>query len=68
MPAFVDAIEKESWIIKPVGPLGTYLRVADLQYCGVLESVLETSLNTFVVQDLDDRTLLRRLRDDFGLQ
>ncbi|XP_034235998.1 structural maintenance of chromosomes protein 6 [Thrips palmi] len=46
---------------KPVGPLGSYVKVMDSKWTLAIESVIGGRMNTFVVDNLDDEKLLRNL-------
>jgi chromosome segregation ATPase len=62
IPALLAAIDQErGWRQKPVGPIGRHLKLKDVRWAGVLESVLGNTLNAFCVTNIHDRNLLQQL-------
>lgn len=58
MPAILQEIDKQTWIEKPIGPLGRYVKLTDNRWSKVLESVLGGTLNAFACTNLQDRRKL----------
>ncbi|KAI8970307.1 P-loop containing nucleoside triphosphate hydrolase protein [Mycotypha africana] len=60
MPDVLAAIRRENrWEgRRPVGPMGSTLQVAEPKYTQIIESVLNRSLNAFVVENFADKNLL----------
>lgn len=62
MPRAMAAIDREThWRDKPIGPLGMHMRLTDLTWAPLVESVLADPLNAFVVTNHDDRARLSRI-------
>lgn len=63
VPDLVRAINQEGrWHRKPVGPIGTHLKLKDQKWAPVLESVIGNTLNAFCVTNHHDRKLLENLK------
>lgn len=59
---FLRAIEQErSWRDKPIGPIGTHVKLKDQRYAALLESYFSQTLNAFIVTNEQDRMLLTKL-------
>ncbi|KAI9494829.1 hypothetical protein BDB00DRAFT_761374, partial [Zychaea mexicana] len=59
VPEVLRDIEAERrWTRKPVGPFGRYLKLKYPEYTETMEIVLGKVLNSFVVENYDDRKLL----------
>lgn len=60
MPRVLDEIRRESrWKKRrPIGPMGSTLKLLKPQFGDVLEQVLNKSLNSFVVECFEDKNLL----------
>ncbi|TIC45393.1 P-loop containing nucleoside triphosphate hydrolase protein [Wallemia mellicola] len=58
MPAILQEIDNQTWIEKPIGPLGRYVKLTDNRWSKVLESVLGGTLNAFACTNLQDRRKL----------
>nr|WJN25121.1 DNA repair protein [Pseudozyma flocculosa] len=68
VPALLQAINSESgWRSKPIGPLGTHLKLKDMRWQRVLESVIGNNLNAFFVSNHNDRVRLKRIMDRIGV-
>ncbi|PWY97252.1 P-loop containing nucleoside triphosphate hydrolase protein [Testicularia cyperi] len=64
VPALLRAIANETgWISKPLGPLGTHLKLRDMRWQRVVESVIGNTLNAFFVSNHSDRRRLKALMD-----
>ncbi|CCU99378.1 unnamed protein product [Malassezia sympodialis ATCC 42132] len=62
MPRVMAAIDRETqWRDKPIGPLGMHIRLTDLTWAPLVESVLADPLNAFIVTNHDDRARLARI-------
>lgn len=62
IPRVLAAIEREThWHSKPVGPLGMHIRLHDARWAPLIESVLNDSLNAFLVTNHEDRARLARI-------
>lgn len=56
------AIAREThWHRRPIGPLGMHMRLREMRWAPVLESVLSDALNAFLVTNHADRARLARL-------
>jgi len=59
MPELVHEIERETrWREKPLGPVGTLMKLKDASWAPVLETVIGKTLNAFLVTHEQDRALL----------
>ncbi|KAJ1032212.1 hypothetical protein NDA18_001707 [Ustilago nuda] len=68
IPALLQAINSETrWRSKPLGPLGTHLKLKDMRWQRVLESVIGNTLNAFFVSNFDDRNRLKAIMDRVGV-
>ncbi|KAJ9476428.1 Structural maintenance of chromosomes protein 6 [Pseudozyma hubeiensis] len=68
IPALLQAINSESgWRSKPIGPLGTHLKLRDARWQRVLESVIANNLNAFFVSNHADRMRLKKIMDRLGV-
>ncbi|SJX60804.1 related to DNA repair protein rad18 [Sporisorium reilianum f. sp. reilianum] len=68
VPALLQAINSESgWRSKPLGPLGTHVKLKDMRWQRVLESVIGNNLNAFFVSNHGDRVRLKRIMDRLGV-
>lgn len=68
VPALMQAINGEtSWTKKPIGPFGTHIKLKDMRWQRVLESVIGNILNAFFVSNHGDRTRLKRMMDRVGV-
>ncbi|KAI7868513.1 P-loop containing nucleoside triphosphate hydrolase protein [Spinellus fusiger] len=63
MPEIVNDIKREPrWKGRaPVGPFGAYIQLKHPEYANVLEIVLGKILNSFVVENFDDRNILHKI-------
>lgn len=52
------AIDRAKWHVRPVGPLGMFVELQDMNYRDVLHSYLGAQLCTWAVQDQRDRAQL----------
>ncbi|OBZ83040.1 Structural maintenance of chromosomes protein 6 [Choanephora cucurbitarum] len=70
MPEVLAAIRAETrWEKRrPVGPLGSKLSVEKQQFSEVLETILNKSLNAFVVESFADKNLLSRILSRFDMK
>ncbi|KAL9549784.1 hypothetical protein MBANPS3_005045 [Mucor bainieri] len=70
MPNVLEAIHKETrWEKrKPVGPFGATLELLKPEFATVLEGVLNSSLNAFVVESFNDRELLVKILSNFNIR
>ncbi|PWN43573.1 P-loop containing nucleoside triphosphate hydrolase protein [Ceraceosorus guamensis] len=67
VPALVRAIEAEKrWRVRPVGPIGLHLKLKDMSWAPVLESVIGNTLNAFCVTNHADRQLLEQIKQRTG--
>nr|WJN25120.1 DNA repair protein [Moesziomyces parantarcticus] len=67
VPALIQAINNEpGWRSKPIGPLGTHVKLKDMRWQKVLESVIGNTLNSFFVSNHQDRQRLKRIMDRVG--
>nr|WJN25123.1 DNA repair protein [Pseudozyma thailandica] len=67
VPALVQAINNETgWRSKPLGPLGTHLKLKDMRWQRVVESVIGNNLNAFFVSNHTDRSRLKQMMDRIG--
>ncbi|EPQ29143.1 uncharacterized protein PFL1_03430 [Pseudozyma flocculosa PF-1] len=61
VPKLLQQIDRDrNWRVKPVGPLGRHLKVKDMKWAPVLESVIGNTLNAFFVTCHQDRSRLER--------
>ena len=68
VPALLQAINSETgWRSKPIGPLGTHVKLKDMRWQRVLESVIGNNLNAFFVSNHDDRVRLKKIMDRVGV-
>ncbi|KIS72332.1 DNA repair protein SMC6 [Mycosarcoma maydis] len=68
VPALLQAINSENgWRSKPIGPLGTHLKLKDMRWQRVLESVIGNNLNAFFVSNHGDRMRLKKIMDRVGI-
>nr|CDI51676.1 related to DNA repair protein rad18 [Melanopsichium pennsylvanicum 4] len=68
VPALLQAINNESgWGSKPIGPLGTHVKLQDMRWQRVLESVMGNNLNAFFVSNHGDRQRLKRIMEQIGM-
>ncbi|TKY90975.1 hypothetical protein EX895_000974 [Sporisorium graminicola] len=68
VPALLQAINSESgWRAKPIGPLGTHVKLKDMRWQRVLESVIGNNLNAFFVSNHSDRMRLKKIMDRVGV-
>ncbi|PVU97554.1 hypothetical protein BB561_000482 [Smittium simulii] len=52
-------IPKNKWVGRsPIGPLGKYVKLKDIKWNTVIETILDKSLNMFMVDNHQDRTTL----------
>ena len=58
MPEILKEIDKNTWIEKPLGPLGKYVKLVDNKWNRVLESVLGQTLNAFACFNYQDKKKL----------
>lgn len=62
IPDLVSRINSEKrWRNKPLGPIGTFIKVKDERWTQVLEDVIGNVLNAFCVTNHQDRVLLQQL-------
>ncbi|KAJ1029975.1 hypothetical protein NDA16_000888 [Ustilago loliicola] len=68
VPALMQAINNErGWTSKPIGPLGTHVKLKDMRWQRVLESVIGNTLNAFFVSNHGDRMRLKNIMDRVGV-
>ncbi|KAN0060318.1 Structural maintenance of chromosomes protein 6 [Thecaphora frezii] len=61
VPQLLSAIDRDpNWVRKPLGPLGKHLKLKDMRWAAVLESVIGNTLNAFFVTCHQDRARLER--------
>ncbi|KAK4055617.1 Structural maintenance of chromosomes protein 6 [Microbotryomycetes sp. JL201] len=64
----MKAIEQErGWRHKPIGPIGTHIKLADSTWSGALESICAHTLNAFLVTTDEDRARLTQMHREFQL-
>ncbi|KAH8925274.1 P-loop containing nucleoside triphosphate hydrolase protein [Atractiella rhizophila] len=64
--ALCQAIDAErGWKVKPLGPIGRYVKLKDRRWLDVVETVLTSHLNAFVVQEEEDMRKLRAMMTRF---
>ncbi|KAK5653541.1 hypothetical protein OQA88_8800 [Cercophora sp. LCS_1] len=69
MPRLVKMIEQESrFQTKPIGPLGLHVRLLKAEWSPVLESLIGSSLNGFIVTNHRDRKLLEQCIERSGIK
>ncbi|CAO1633857.1 unnamed protein product [Sympodiomycopsis kandeliae] len=67
VPKLLRAIAQEGrWHRKPVGPIGSFVKLKDTKWAKVLESVIGNTLNAFCVVDHHDRRLLESVKRRIG--
>ncbi len=67
VPVLLQAINNEpGWRSKPIGPLGTHVKLKDMRWQRVLESVIGNTLNSFFVSNHQDRQRLKKIMDRVG--
>lgn len=63
------AIHRETrWRVKPVGPMGRYIRITQPEWTSILEKSFGAVLNSFVVTDKDDQAILSRIIENTGMK
>lgn len=63
IPQLLQMIDREKrWKQKPVGPIGSLVKLKDARWAPVLESVIGNTLNAFCVTNHQDRNLLLELK------
>lgn len=68
VPALLQAINSErGWRSRPIGPLGTHVKLKDMRWKKVLESVIGNNLNAFFVSNHGDRVRLKKIMDRVGV-
>lgn len=68
VPNFLRAIDQErSWRDKPIGPLGTMVKLKDHRYAKTLEAVFAQTLNGFIVTNEADRQTLTKIHRQLRL-
>ncbi|SPO20437.1 related to DNA repair protein rad18 [Ustilago trichophora] len=68
VPALLQAINNEAgWRSRPLGPLGTHVKLKDMRWQRVLESVMGNNLNSFFVSNHADRLRLKKIMDRIGV-
>jgi len=68
MPQLLSAIDKERrFKKKPVGPVGVHITLRDPKWLHIVENILGSTLNAFLVIDYEDVTILKRLMREVGL-
>ncbi|KAJ1951344.1 Structural maintenance of chromosomes protein 6, partial [Linderina macrospora] len=69
VPEALDLIDRAQWRgMKPVGPLGKYLKLRDSKWSRVIESLLDKVLNAFLVESHADRQTLDAIMRRCGCQ
>ncbi|KAJ2466250.1 Structural maintenance of chromosomes protein 6, partial [Coemansia sp. RSA 2322] len=59
VPEALAMIEKARWSnMKPIGPIGKYVKLRDPKFSRVIETTLDKTLNSFLVESHADRTAL----------
>lgn len=66
IPDLLQAIEKEQWVNKPIGPIGRFVKVKEMKFVAVLEAVFSATLNAFIVQNEKDKQKLSQLMRKIG--
>lgn len=62
MPDILRDIQKETrWQSPPVGPLGLYVELSDKKWGSVIEQLLDSLLNSFMVTNYTDQRLLNKI-------
>jgi chromosome segregation ATPase len=68
MQQLCQAIDKETrWRVKPVGPMGLYVRLVKPEWGSVIESTFGGALSSFAVKSKDDQALLSNLAGRIGM-
>lgn len=63
VPALVQLINSNNqWIKKPLGPIGTFIKLKEPAFAETLESFFTQTLNAFIVENEQDRRLLSKLQ------
>ncbi|GAA6012114.1 hypothetical protein JCM10207_005133 [Rhodosporidiobolus poonsookiae] len=61
------AVDQERrWREKPIGPVGMYLKLEQMEYARMLESFFGPTLNAWVVTNFEDQRLLRDIFNRIG--
>ncbi|KAJ1953937.1 Structural maintenance of chromosomes protein 6, partial [Linderina pennispora] len=69
VPEVLDLVDRAQWRgMKPVGPLGKFLKVRDSKWSRVIESLLDKVLNAFLVESHADRQTLDAIMRRCGCQ
>jgi len=69
MPRLVNMIAQErGFSQKPIGPLGTHIKLLKPQWSSILENTLNKSLSAFIVSCVSDSRILRRMMDSLGFK
>ncbi|CAZ79896.1 unnamed protein product [Tuber melanosporum] len=69
MPQLLSAINKEQrFKKKPVGPAGVHVTLRDPKWLHIIENLLGSNLNAFLVTDYEDVTILKKLMREVGLE
>ncbi len=68
VPQLLQAINSDNgWRSKPIGPLGTHVKLRDMRWQRILESVMGNNLNAYFVSNHADRVRLKRHMDRVGI-
>ncbi|EST06671.1 RecF/RecN/SMC, N-terminal [Kalmanozyma brasiliensis GHG001] len=68
VPALLQAINSDNgWRSKPIGPLGTHVKLKDMRWQRILETVMGNTLNAYFVSNHADRVRLKKIMDRVGI-
>ncbi|GAA5855652.1 hypothetical protein JCM8547_001632 [Rhodosporidiobolus lusitaniae] len=68
MPELLQAIQRETrWRERPIGPIGTLVKLQQSQYADCLERFFGPTLNGFIVTNADDLALFNRVKKQVKL-
>lgn len=61
IPAVLQDIERERWNEKPIGPFGRFIKLKEPQWARTIESVLASTLDSFLVTNHQDQKKLAKI-------
>ena len=67
VPALLQLINSNNqWIKKPLGPIGSFVKLKEPAFADTLESFFTQTLNAFIVETEQDKILLSKLQRQAG--
>lgn len=65
MQDILRAIDRETrWRVRPAGPMGRHIRITEPEWTSILEKSFGATLNSFVVANKEDQTILSKIIKD----